>query len=68
MGPAILGTAAVQINLVVDTLVASLFVSGSISWLYFSDRLVELPLALFGIAISIVMLPVLSEYFQKKRF
>ena len=35
-------------------------------FLYFSDRLIELPLAVFGIAISIVMLPVLSEHFQKK--
>ncbi len=66
MGPAIIGTAAVQINLVIDTVVASLLISGSISWLYFSDRLIELPLAIFGIAISIVMLPVLSEYYQKK--
>ena len=66
MGPAILGTAAVQINLLIDTIVASLLITGSISWLYFSDRLIELPLAVFGIAISIVILPVLSEYFQKK--
>lgn len=65
MGPAILGTAAVQINLLIDTIVASLLVTGSISWLYFSDRLIELPLAVFGIAISIVILPVLSEHFQK---
>jgi putative peptidoglycan lipid II flippase len=43
-----------------------LLVTGSISWLYFSDRLIELPLAVFGIAISIVILPVLSEYFQRK--
>jgi len=66
MGPAIVGTAAVQINLLIDTIVASLLISGSISWLYFSDRLIELPLAVFGIAISIVILPVLSEHFQKK--
>ena len=65
MGPAILGTAAVQINLLIDTIVASLLMTGSISWLYFSDRLIELPLAVFGIAISIVVLPVLSEHFQK---
>ena len=65
MGPAIIGTAAVQVNLLIDTIVASLLITGSISWLYFSDRLIELPLAIFGIAISIVMLPVLSEYFQK---
>ena len=67
MGPAIIGTAAVQVNLLIDTIVASLLVTGSISWLYFSDRLIELPLAIFGIAISIVILPVLSEYFQKSK-
>ena len=66
MIPAIIGAAAVQINLLIDTIVASLLITGSISWLYFSDRLIELPLAIFGIAISIVILPVLSEYFQKK--
>ncbi len=66
MGPAILGTAAVQINLLIDTIIASLLITGSISWLYFSDRLIELPLAIFGIAISIVILPILSEHFQKK--
>tara|TARA_Y100000768_G_scaffold328625_1_gene266684 strand:+ start:75 stop:1646 length:1572 start_codon:yes stop_codon:yes gene_type:complete len=66
MGPAIIGTAAVQINLLIDTIVASLLITGSISWLYFSDRLIELPLAVFGIAISIVILPVLSKHFQKK--
>ena len=65
MGPAIIGTAAVQINLLIDTIIASMLVTGSISWLYFSDRLIELPLAVFGIAISIVILPVLSNYFQK---
>ena len=69
MIPAIIGAAAVQINLLIDTIVASLLITGSISWLYFSDRLIELPLAIFGIAISIVILPVLSDiyiYFQKK--
>ena len=66
MVPAMLGTAAVQINLLIDTIVASLLITGSISWLYFSDRLIELPLAVFGIAISIVILPVLSEHFQKE--
>lgn len=67
MGPAILGTAAVQINLLIDTIVASLLITGSISWLYFSDRLIELPLAIFGIAISIVILPILSTLHQQNK-
>lgn len=60
MLPAIFGTSVVQINLLVDTVIASFLVSGSISWLYFGDRFVELPLALFGIAIATVILPRLS--------
>ena len=67
MGPAIIGSAAVQINLLIDTIVASLLVTGSISWLYFSDRLIELPLAIFGIAISIVILPILSSQYQQDK-
>ncbi|MFP4682832.1 MAG: murein biosynthesis integral membrane protein MurJ [Ectothiorhodospira sp.] len=60
MLPALLGTSVVQVNLLVDTLIASFLATGSISWLYFSDRFVELPLALFGIAIGTVILPRLS--------
>lgn len=60
MLPAILGTSVVQVNLLVDTIIASFLVAGSISWLYFGDRFVELPLALFGIAIATVILPRLS--------
>jgi len=66
MLPAILGTAVVQINLIVDSVVASLLASGSISWLYYSDRLVELPLGIFGIAIATVILPALSAKHSKK--
>ena len=65
MLPAMLGTAVVQINLIIDSIVASLLVAGSISWLYYSDRLVELPLGVFGIAIATVILPKLSENYSK---
>ena len=65
MLPAILGTSVVQINLLVDTVIASFLVAGSISWLYFGDRFVELPLALFGIAIATVILPRLSGEHQR---
>ena len=61
MLPAILGTSVVQINLLFDTILASFLVAGSISWLYFGDRFVELPLAIFGIAIATVILPRLSS-------
>ena len=61
MLPAIFGASVAQINLMLDTLIASFLQTGSISWLYYSDRLVEFPLGVFGIALSTVMLPSLSR-------
>ena len=61
MLPAIFGVSITQINLLLDTLIASFLVSGSVSWLYYSDRLVEFPLGVFGIALATVILPNLSK-------
>lgn len=61
MLPAIFGSSVVQINLLINTMIASFLVAGSISWLYISDRFVELPLALFGVATATVILPMLSK-------
>ncbi|MFT4677347.1 MAG: putative peptidoglycan lipid II flippase [Candidatus Azotimanducaceae bacterium] len=61
MLPALLGVSVGQINLLLDTVLASFLETGSISWLYYSDRLLELPLALFGITIATVILPSLSR-------
>ena len=61
MVPALFGVSVSQINLLFDTLIATMLVSGSVSWLYYSDRLMELPLGIFGIAIAIVVLPSLSR-------
>jgi len=61
MLPAIFGVSITQINLLIDTLLASFLVSGSVSWLYYSDRLVEFPLGVFGIALATVILPSLSK-------
>lgn len=61
MLPAIFGASVGQINLLLDTVLASFLETGSLSWLYYSDRLLELPLALFGIAIATVILPGLSK-------
>ncbi len=63
MLPAIFATSIVQINLLVDTLIASFLATGSITWLYFSDRLVEFPLGVFGIAMATVILPNLSRQY-----
>lgn len=61
MLPAIFGVSVTQINLLIDTLIASFLATGSISWLYYSDRLVEFPLGVFGIALATVILPHLSR-------
>jgi len=61
MIPAIFGSSVAQINLLLDTLIASFLVTGSVTWLYFSDRLVEFPLGVFGIALATVILPNLSK-------
>ncbi len=61
MVPALFGVSITQINLLLDTLIASFLVTGSISWLYYSDRLVEFPLGVFGIALATVILPRLSK-------
>ncbi len=55
------GVSVSQINLLLDTVLASFLVTGSVSWLYFSDRLVELPLGVIGIALATVILPSLAE-------
>lgn len=62
MVPALFGVSVGQINLLVDTIFASLLAVGSISWLYYSDRLMEFPLGVFGVAISTVILPHLSRH------
>ena len=61
MVPGIIGSSVSQINLLFDTLLASFLVTGSVSWLYYADRLVEFPLGIFGIALATVILPVLSK-------
>lgn len=61
MLPAIFGSSVAQINLLVDTILASFLITGSISWLYYSDRLVEFPLGVFGVALGTVILPRLSS-------
>lgn len=64
MLPTLFASSVAQINLLVDTLIASLLpLAASITFLYFSDRLMEFPLGLFGIAISTVILPKLSRAF-----
>lgn len=62
MLPALFGVSVGQINLLFDTIIASFLMTSSVSWLYYSDRLLEFPLGLFGIAIATVILPNLSRH------
>ncbi len=64
--PALFGSAIYQLNQLTATLLASFLPGGSISWLYYSDRLVELPLGVFAIAISTAALPSLSRQAVEK--
>ena len=63
--PALFGVSVTQINLLLDTLIATMLITGSISWLYYADRLLEFPLGLFGIGIATVVLPTLSKLHSK---
>lgn len=61
MLPAIFGTSVAQVNMLINTVLASYLVTGSVSWLYYSDRLMEFPLGIFGIALATAILPSLSK-------
>jgi len=61
MAPAILGVSVSQISLLINTIFASFLPSGSISWLYYADRLMEFPAGLLGAALGTILLPSLSK-------
>ena len=65
--PAALGAGTLQINLLVDMVLASLLPTGAISWLYYSDRLAQLPLGVVGIALGTALLPQLSALEAEKK-
>jgi putative peptidoglycan lipid II flippase len=61
MAPATIGLAATQLNLFVSTWIASLLPQGSVSWLWYAFRLMQLPIGVFGVALATVSLPALSR-------
>ena len=61
MGPAILGVSAAQLSLIINTIFASFLVAGSVSWMYYADRLMELPSGVLGVALGTLLLPSLSK-------
>ena len=63
--PAIFSVSVTQINLLLDTLIASFLAVGSVSWLYYSDRLVEFPVGMLGLALGSVILPRLANSFAE---
>lgn len=65
MGPGMIGAGAVQLNLLVDMILASTLPAGAVSYLYYADRLYQLPLSVIGIAIGSALLPMLSKALEK---
>lgn len=65
MVPILFGASVQQISLLLDTILASLLVTGSVSWLYYADRLMEFPLGIFSIAVATVILPSLATQHAK---
>ena len=61
MGPAIFGVSVSQISLIINTIFASFLVAGSVSWMYYADRLMELPAGVLGVALGTILLPALSK-------
>ena len=62
MAPAAFGVSISQVSLLINTIFASFLVSGSVSWLYYADRLMEFPAGMLGVALGTILLPSLSKY------
>lgn len=63
MGPAVFGVSIGQVSLVINNIFASFLVTGSVSWLYYADRLMEFPAGLLGAALGTILLPSLSKHY-----
>jgi putative peptidoglycan lipid II flippase len=68
MLPAAIGAGIMQINILIDMVLASFLPSGSLSYLYYADRLNQLPLSIFGVAIGTVLLPSLSKTLKNENY
>ena len=67
VGPGAIGAGAVQVNLLISTILASTLSTGTVSWLYYADRLNQLPLGIIGIAVATTLLPLLSRHIEAGR-
>jgi len=63
MGPAVFGVSIAQISLLINTIFASFMATGSVSWLYYADRLMEFPSGMLGVALGTILLPSLSKHY-----
>ncbi len=63
MGPAVFGVSVGQISLLINTIFASFLVTGSVSWLYYADRLMEFPAGMLGVALGTILLPSLAKHY-----
>jgi putative peptidoglycan lipid II flippase len=66
MGPAVFGVSIGQVSLVINMIFASFLVTGSVSWLYYADRLMEFPIGLLGVALGTILLPSLSRHYADR--
>ncbi len=64
MGPAVLGVSVAQISMITNTIFASFLDTGSVSWLYYADRLMEFPTGVLGVALGTILLPSLSKAYS----
>ena len=67
MAPAVLGVSVAQVSLLINTMIASFLSTGSVSWLYYADRLMEFPSGMLGAALGTILLPSLAKYHASKR-
>jgi len=66
MGPAVFGVSIAQLSLLINTIFASFLATGSVSWLYYADRLMEFPTGLLGVALGTILLPSLAKTYADK--
>ncbi|QLL40709.1 murein biosynthesis integral membrane protein MurJ [Buchnera aphidicola (Aphis craccivore)] len=67
IGPSLIGSSANQISLIFNTIFSSLLNSGSISWMYYADRLIEFPIGILGVSLSTILFTSLSKSYSKNR-
>jgi len=67
MGPAVIGVSVSQVSLLLNTIFASFLETGSVSWLYYADRLMEFPTGLLGVALGTILLPSLAKHHSTDR-